>query len=120
MATRGKPRGMDCRRPHRGTVASWCSQVTRLARKLALDVRGAMAILYALTLPVMIAAMGGAIDYGYAYMQKSQLQQTSDAAVIAAARELHLARTDSEVAKWNLNPRRGFQATLLPVSAYGT
>ena len=51
-------------------------------------------LLFALALPVALMAIGGAIDYGYMLLQKNRLQETSDAAAVAAARELHLAQTD--------------------------
>lgn len=67
----------------------------RSARRFARDINGATVLVFALVLPILLAVMGGAIDYGFLFGQKSRLQNTADAAAVAAARELHLANTES-------------------------
>lgn len=63
------------------------------------DQRGATMLLFALALPVMIGAVGVAIDYGQMTVAKARLQGAADAAATAAARELHLANTDNSLAQ---------------------
>lgn len=70
-------------------------QLGRYVRAFSRNQRGATVILFAITLPLLIAFVGGAIDYGLLLQQRSKLQNTSDAAVIAAARELTVATTDT-------------------------
>lgn len=50
--------------------------------------RGAVAILAAITLPVLIGFAGLAIDSGRLYVQKTELQNAADACALAASREL--------------------------------
>lgn len=73
---------------------SWARVLGRSIGRLARDKRGATAVLFSFLLPVIVMAVGGALDYGYLTMQRAKLQSTSDAAVVAVARELHLAQTD--------------------------
>ncbi len=55
-----------------------------LVRKFVRDRRGAVAIIYALTLIPILAFIGGAVDYGRAYIVKARLQEALDSAVLAA------------------------------------
>lgn len=50
--------------------------------------KGAVAIIVALSLPVLIAFAGLALDLGRLYVEKTELQNASDACALAAAREL--------------------------------
>ena len=50
--------------------------------------RGAIAIVTAIMLPVLIGFAGLAIDSGRLYVQKTELQNAADACALAAAREL--------------------------------
>lgn len=50
--------------------------------------RGAVAVIAAITLPVLIGFAGLALDGGRLYMQKTELQNAADACALAAAREL--------------------------------
>lgn len=58
--------------------------------------RGAIAILTALTLTVLIGAAGLAVDAGRAYGVKARLNAALDATAIAAARALSEGATDAE------------------------
>lgn len=58
--------------------------------------RGSVLILTALTLVVLIGAVGLAVDAGRAYGVKARLNAAVDAAAIAAARALSEGSTDSE------------------------
>jgi Flp pilus assembly protein TadG len=49
------------------------------------DRRGAIAPLVALTLPVLIGAMGLAVDVGFLYVEHQRLQIAADAAATGAA-----------------------------------
>lgn len=55
-----------------------------LVRKFVRDRRGAVAIIYALTLIPILGFIGGAVDYGRAYIVKARLQEALDSAVLAA------------------------------------
>lgn len=59
------------------------------------DTAGSGMIVAALVAPVLILAVGVAIDYGRATSARSGLQDIADAAAIAGARELVLANADS-------------------------
>lgn len=63
--------------------------------RFATDRNGTTLILFALGLPVVIAAVGAAIDYGSMSVMKTRLQGAADAAATAAAREMHVATTDT-------------------------
>ena len=58
------------------------------------DERGSVIIIFALALPVLLLAVGAAIDYGRLSSQKTRLQSAADAAALSAARELHMANAD--------------------------
>jgi Putative Flp pilus-assembly TadE/G-like len=51
--------------------------------------------IFALTLPVLVAAAGAAVDYSLAASTRSKMQAVADSAALASVRELQLARTDS-------------------------
>jgi Flp pilus assembly protein TadG len=63
------------------------------------DERGAVALIFGLTLMVLFAAAGGAIDYGRAVHARYQIQEAVDSAVLAGARvwqtENNLARAET-------------------------
>lgn len=83
--------------PNTGTKTfNWLQRVRRALdpARFVRDQRGATMLLFALALPVMIGAVGVAIDYGYASVMKTRLQGAADAAATAAAREMHVATTD--------------------------
>ena len=48
--------------------------------------KGAVIVFLAITLPLLLVLVGGAIDFGNAYIHKSRLQNTADAAALAGAR----------------------------------
>lgn len=50
--------------------------------------RGAAALLFAVALPVLIAAIAMVVDLGYSYYSRQRLQAALDLAAISAAREL--------------------------------
>lgn len=50
--------------------------------------RGVVAIIVALALPVLIGFAGLALDLGHLYVEKTELQNATDACALAAAREL--------------------------------
>lgn len=51
------------------------------------DERGAVAVMFAVLLTVVVAVIGGAIDFGRMHSQKAKLQNSLDAAVLSAAAE---------------------------------
>lgn len=59
------------------------------------DQRGAMLVLTAFLLPFIIAFTGLAVDFGSAYVRRSQLQNAADASVLAGAYHLSDQQTNS-------------------------
>jgi Flp pilus assembly protein TadG len=53
--------------------------------------RGAVAILFGLTLLVLLAAGGLVLDLGHLYILKSELQNAADSAALAGAKEINLS-----------------------------
>lgn len=51
--------------------------------------QGAIAVIFALVLPAIIAIMGLAIDFGYLYVMRSKLQDVADATALAGAMQMH-------------------------------
>ena len=72
--------------------AQWPSSLLALLR----DETGSISILYALMIPVVFGAAGIGLDYSRAASERSKMQAVADAAAIAAARELQMARADPE------------------------
>lgn len=62
--------------------------VLSLAHRMVRDQRGAYAVIFALTTPMLLAGIGLTIDMSRAYVVKAQLQNAADAAALAAARRL--------------------------------
>src|SRR5690348_12967652 len=59
--------------------------------------RGAVAVLVALSLAILVGFFGLAFDLGKLYVAKSELQNAADACALAAARELTGANTNQLV-----------------------
>lgn len=72
----------------------WARGLGRKLWRFVRDKRGGTAIIFSLLLPVIVLGVGGAIDFAKLSIQKEKLQAASDAAAVAAARELHLANAD--------------------------
>jgi hypothetical protein len=51
--------------------------------------------MFTLTLPVVVTAVGAALDYSLAASTRSKMQAVADSAALASVQELQLARTDS-------------------------
>ncbi len=64
------------------------------ARAFGQDARGSMAIMFALTLGIMVFATGAAIDLTRMVLAKQLLQQATDSAAIAAVRIAMEAEAD--------------------------
>jgi len=58
------------------------------------DRRGGTAMMFALVLPVTLAAAGGAIDYANLTTQRSKLQAIADESALAGAREFRLGNAN--------------------------
>ena len=56
------------------------SKKTRLPFELGKDERGTILIPFALMSIIAIAAVGGAVDFGRAYQQRSRMQNAIDSA----------------------------------------
>ena len=70
------------------------ASMKRQARRFVAGEAGNTVTVFALALPVLVAAAGGAIDYSMAAANRSKMQAVADSAALASARELQLARTD--------------------------
>ena len=69
--------------------------------------QGAILVLTACLLPFIIAFTGMAVDFGSAYVRRSQLQNAADAAVLAGAYHLDDGKADDIVLQYlktNLDP----------------
>jgi Flp pilus assembly protein TadG len=64
--------------------------------RLKHDRSGSVAVIFGIVLPVVICATAAAIDYGLLVHRRGQLQNAADAGALAAARELSLARPNSD------------------------
>ncbi len=60
------------------------------------NVKGGIAISFAMTLPVVLAVLGLATDYAMMTKVRQDLQQAADAAAIAGAREIPLAMSNAK------------------------
>jgi Flp pilus assembly protein TadG len=56
------------------------------ARRALRDERGSVAVMFALTTIIVMAVVGGAVDFGRAVVAREKLQSTVDSAALAAAR----------------------------------
>lgn len=68
----------------------------RLLRAFARQERGAIAILFALAVPVMLLVVGFSVDFAMTTKQQMRLQMVADAAALAGAKGLSLADSNRE------------------------
>lgn len=61
--------------------------------KSATDERGQILVMFALSLPLLLLFVGFAIDFGLAFLTKSELSKASDAAALAVMRNLGRGET---------------------------
>ena len=69
--------------------------VVRQASRFVVNDAASTPIIFAMTLPVLVAAGGGGLDYGLASMTQVKMKSVADSAALASARELQLARMDA-------------------------
>lgn len=69
----------------------------RLAGRFCRDTGGAMAIMMALLIPMVIGMMGLTVDVGIWYVEKRGLQNIADAAALAGGSELANGASDADV-----------------------
>ena len=67
-----------------------------LLKRFRRDRSGAIAIIFAMTLTLLVAIVGGAVDYASWSAAKRQTVQAMDAAVLAGGRALQLGKTEAE------------------------
>lgn len=77
---------------HARAVASF---VVRQAGRLVVDEAAGTQIIFAMMLPVLVAAGGGGVDYSLASMTQLKMRSVADSAALASARELQLAQMDA-------------------------
>jgi Flp pilus assembly protein TadG len=63
------------------------------------DRRGAVALIFGITLIPVLALAGGAIDYANAYKMRSKMQSALDSAALAAGRELDMGRSREQASE---------------------
>ncbi len=66
-------------------------QTAEAGRSFARDRSGAAALMFALSLPMLLGGMGLAVDYAMVSRQRAALQSASDSAALRAAREMIIA-----------------------------
>ncbi|MCC6778145.1 MAG: pilus assembly protein [Hyphomicrobiales bacterium] len=62
---------------------------------MARDAGANAAVTFGIVLPVVVAAVGVAVDYSFAAAARSKMQPIADAAAIAAAREMQMAQANA-------------------------
>ena len=67
---------------------------TKRVQSFCRDESGAIAIIFALTVTILVAVVGGAVDYSRYTSARSQTLQAMDAAVLAAGRVLQIENGD--------------------------
>lgn len=70
-----------------------CAWLWRLTGSWRHDSRGGVLVVFAVCLPVVVAAVSLAVDYNRSVQAQDQMQAAADAAALAAARELSLANS---------------------------
>jgi Flp pilus assembly protein TadG len=63
--------------------------------KLVTEERGQILVMFALSLPLLVLFMGFAIDFGFAFLVKSELSKASDATALAVMRNLGRGETSA-------------------------
>jgi hypothetical protein len=82
------------------------------------DERGAVAVLVALLLPLIMGMAGLAVDVGSWYLTQGQLQAAADAAALAGAWDLPSSPSDAETAAQNMADLDVSGATVTSVTPY--
>jgi putative Flp pilus-assembly TadE/G-like protein len=76
-------------------ASALAGSIRRQAGRFAAAEAGNTIVVFALALPVLVAAAGAAVDYSFAASTRSKMQAVADSAALASVRELQLARTDA-------------------------
>ncbi|MFM9942807.1 MAG: pilus assembly protein TadG-related protein [Hyphomicrobiaceae bacterium] len=103
-----------------GSFERFCSGHT--AGTFARDERGTTAMIFALTVAIVVSMVGGAVDYGRAVKIRDQMQNAVDAAILAAARSWQLdgdltAAQNRALAFYNKNKPLEIETT---ITAFGS
>lgn len=72
---------------HNNRASAGVSTLHAVMRKFALDRSGAIIVIFALCLPILIGAAGLVADVGFWYLEKRRLQEAADTGAVAAASE---------------------------------
>lgn len=78
---------------------------------------GAIAIIFALTVTMLMAVIGGAVDYALWSKARRQTMQAMDAAVLAAGRVLQLGKTEAEAIQTAVEYYKQNKSSLLEVDS---
>lgn len=79
-----------------GFVSLLIGRLAHWTKRLAGATGGGVMITFAVAFPVLLLAVGGAVDFGYMFVRQSSLQAAADAAALAGAKELQLANADED------------------------
>jgi len=69
--------------------------MVRQTGRFVADEAAGTALVFALTLPVLVSAVGGGVDYSLASVTQTKMKSVADSAALASARELQLAQMDA-------------------------
>ncbi|MBU2534345.1 MAG: VWA domain-containing protein [Alphaproteobacteria bacterium] len=88
-------------RSNKTTTERYCSGnrggiASRLGRNLIDDRRGSIAIIFGMTLTIVVSLVGASVDYARWHSARSQTLRAMDAAVLAGGRQLLLNKTAEE------------------------
>ncbi len=113
-----EPRGLLSRIA--GAIESFRSGPTAVT--FARDERGTTAMIFALTIAIVVSMVGGAVDYGRAVKIRDQMQNAVDAAILAAARSWQLdgnvvAAQQRAIAFYNRNKPFEIESTITAFSS---
>ncbi len=87
------------------------STALSMAARLARSRRGNVAMMFGVLAPVLVVALGAAIDFGRASLARTMVQEATDAALLAAAR-LKTARPNLSQAELDAAAQKFFDAVL--------
>jgi Flp pilus assembly protein TadG len=101
--------------PNATAAWRWCS--SRLSRRRG-DDRGAVLVIVALLLPLIMGTAALVIDVGFWYLTQAQLQAAADAAALAGAQQLPSSPSSAQAYAQSLAAKNVSGATVTPVTPY--
>jgi hypothetical protein len=107
---------MSLARPLRSFRTSWLAAPRRWARDFRADKAGAIAVMFALVLPILVGFIALGVEVGYWFVTRRATQNAADMAAIAAAYEILNGggQTEAEAAATTAAQANGYPAGLTP------